>query len=51
MITPSFLMILFILYIILMIVFFKYDPTGSVTGYQGLSIFLTLLGGTIIILL
>ena len=51
MISPPFLIILFILYVILMIVFFKYDPTGATKSYQGISIFLTLLGGSIIILL
>ena len=51
MISPPFLIILFILYVILMIVFFKYDPTGAIKSYQGISIFLTLLGGSIIILL
>ena len=51
MISPVFFMILFILYVILMIVFFKYDPTGVSKSYEGLSIFLTLLGGTILILL
>ena len=51
MISPVFFMILFILYVILMIVFFKYDPTGVGKSYEGLSIFLTLLGGTILILL
>jgi len=44
-------MILFILYVILMIVFFKHDPAGVTKSYEGLSIFLTLLGGTILILL
>lgn len=51
MISPSLFMILFILYAILMYVFFKHDPTGVSKSYQGLSVFLTLLGGTIIILL
>ena len=30
---------------------FKYDPVGVTKNYQGLSVFLTLLGGTIIVLL
>ena len=51
MISPAFFMILFILYVILMIVFFKHDPAGVTKSYEGLSIFLTLLGGTILILL
>ena len=51
MISPALFMILFILYVILMIVFFKHDPTGVTKSYGGLSIFLTLLGGTILILL
>lgn len=51
MISPSLFMILFILYVILMVVFFKHDPAGITKNYQGLSVFLTLLGGTIIVLL
>ena len=51
MISPALFMILFILYVILMIVFFQHDPTGVTKSYGGLSIFLTLLGGTILILL
>ena len=51
MISPSLFMILFILYVILMVVFFKHDPAGVTKNYQGLSVFLTLLGGTIIVLL
>ena len=51
MISSALFMILFILYVILMIVFFKYGPAGVSKSYEGLSIFLTLLGGTIFILL
>ena len=51
MISPSLFMILFILYVILMVLFFKHDPAGVTKNYQGLSVFLTLLGGTIIVLL
>ena len=43
--------ILFILYVILIAVFFKYDPTNVSKNYQGVSIFLTLLGGSLIIML
>lgn len=43
--------ILFVLYVILITVFFKYDPTNVSKNYQGVSIFLTILGGSIIVML
>ena len=51
MLPASLFFILFVLYVILITVFFKYDPTNVSKNYQGLSIFLTLLGGSIIVML